>query len=90
MATLTTAEKAPLNCSDGPILAGGPYSIGTSAGGVASFAIGDLGSPVYVVGQTAGEATITVVRLADGATATLDVEVTAGPFTISLGAPVPK
>lgn len=94
MATLTTAEKAPIVDADGVQLgAQGQtlYDIATSDAGVVVVSWEDW-RPVAVA-QAVGEATLTATRLADGAVATLDVEVVAAtlpPFTIDLGAPVPK
>lgn len=90
MSTLTTDQKAPLLSTDGPVNGGTPFDISTSDPSVASIAVGEIGEPVFVVAQTAGTATITVMRHSDGDTAALDVEVVGPPFSISLGDPVPK
>lgn len=90
MASLTTLEKAQILDDAGTPLNSGSYSATSSNPAVAS--IGDGGGfTLAVLGQSAGTATITATRNADGETATLEVTVTSGaPFTISLGVPSPK
>jgi uncharacterized protein YjdB len=89
MNTIDTTQYAPLQDGGGANLNPSSYSATSSDPAVAS--IGSAPGAIAVVGQSAGTATITAVRNADGATATLEVTVTtASGFTIQLGAPQPK
>lgn len=83
---LTTLQKAQILDEAGNPLHQGTHAATSSDPAVAS--IGDGGGfTLAVVGNSAGTATITATRNADGATATLTVEVTAPatPFAITLG-----
>lgn len=95
---MLTTEKAPVLDADGlPLGTVGQtlYTATSSDTAVASVRWDNWQAWVY--GETAGTATITATRLADGATSAVDVTVEAPapppvlpPFSISLGAPVPK
>ena len=92
--TLTTAEKAGIVTLADPLngISFAAYSAVSDNPGIA--AVVDAGfSTVGVAGMGAGTATITVTRLADGATADLDVTVVAvapGTFEVKLGNAIPK
>lgn len=87
--TLTTLEKATIDDGTDHALAAGSFAATSSDPAVASVA--SSGGFWYCLGQSAGTATITATRNADGATATVDVTVTTGSgFTIHLGTPSPK
>lgn len=96
MDTLTTAEKATIDGEDNLALLPGSYSVVSSDDAVATVTSDYPGYNGYwfAVGQSVGVCTITATRIADGAEATLDVEVTEGGsgsgFTIHLGAHSPK
>ncbi len=87
MATLTTLQKADVLDQDGDNLFTSTHSVISSDPAVARMEQGN-GYSWMVAGQTVGEATITATRLADGATASLEVEVVPGtPFAITLAVP---
>lgn len=95
MATLLTTDKAPIIDVDSGDTLGTPgqvvYDVQSSDLAVVTIGWDDWRAWAYA--QGVGSATITATRLADGAVATLDVEVTApvaGPFAIDLGPAVPK
>ncbi len=90
MATLTTLQYAVVQDGNGVDLGGG-YGVTSSDPLIASIGSGP-GGTIAVVGQSVGTATITATRNMDGATATLDVTVTADAegFSIQLGTPAPK
>ncbi len=90
MAQLTTLEYAPVLDGNGVNLFPGTYSAVSSDPAVASIGQSGLGGGATIVvnGLSAGTATITATRNVDGATASLDVTVTAANgFTIQLGTP---
>lgn len=95
MATLLLTDKAPLLDQDGVHIG----TVGQTTHTVASSdpAVASIDWPnwqPFVVAQSVGITTVTAVRLADGAEATLEVEVVTAaalpPFSISLGTPLPK
>jgi alpha-beta hydrolase superfamily lysophospholipase len=88
MATLTTAEKAPLLLEGSPVTQG---QIGSSDPAVASIVMQTVeGGPAecYVVGQSAGACIVTLSL--DGQIGSLEVTVTEAPLDITLGTPEPK
>lgn len=90
MASITTLEKAPVLDQDGASLVSGTHTVISSDPAVAKLEFGTSYS-WWVIGQIIGTATVTATRLADGATADLEVEVVAGtPFAITLGPAVPR
>ena len=90
MASITTLQRAPILDGLNANLGAGGYSVVSSDTSVATIAAFENYN-LYVVSADVGTATITATRLADNATATLDVSVIASdPFTIQLGAPVAK
>lgn len=91
MDTLTNLEKATIDGEDNHALAAGSFSVTSSD--TATATVGASGGFWYCFGQAAGTVTLTATRNSDGATATLDVEVTSvvpGSFTIHLGAHSPR
>lgn len=91
MATLDITEKAPVLDQDGNQLNTTEHQLYSSDAGVCGVEFG-TGLVFAVAGHT-GDATLSAVRLADGATASLGVTVTAnalGGFSISLGTAIPK
>lgn len=90
MNTIDTTQYALILDGNGNALSPSQFSATSSDPTIASIGTGANGG-LAVVGQTAGTATITAHRNADGATATLTATVTtAAGFTIQLGAPAPK
>lgn len=90
MATVTTVEKAPILDEAGAQLSPFTHTATTDNPAVAS--IINVDAKLYVGGVAPGTATVTAIRLADGATATAQVTVTATavPFSITIGTAVPK
>ena len=90
MADLDTTQRAPLLLEDDSPVDPRQYTAVSSNAGVASVADSG-GYQLAAYGNAAGTATITVTRLSDGATATVDVSVDAAEgFTVHLGTAVPK
>lgn len=87
MATLTTAQKAPLLDQDGNQLQVGVESASSSDNAVAYCE--NQNNLWYVVAAVAGTCTVTASR-SGFAPATLEVTVTEATFSIQLGAPEPK
>jgi uncharacterized protein YjdB len=84
--SLSTIQQAKLLDGNNAQLLPAAYSAYSSDHAVATIAI--VVGALTVVAQGAGSATITATRVADGATATLVVDVAAAAgFTIQLGAP---
>ena len=90
MATLSTTERAPILDANDSALASAQYSVASSDDTVVS--VTELFGSLYAVGESAGTATLTATRTADGAESDpLEVTVTsAGSFQIHLGTPQPK
>lgn len=94
--TFNTSQYVEVKNQDGILIPPGPYTAESDAPTVASIGVGINGA-IAVVGQSAGTATITVTRVADGAEANRTVTVTAlegppelPPFAISFGDPLPR
>ena len=90
MTTLATNQKAPILDGDGNHL---DMDNGYAVHEVIPTEVlgwGHNEGALYAIGASEGTATITVVRLADGEQASLEVTVEAPPFTIQLGDPEPK
>lgn len=90
--TLTTLEKATVDDDTDHALNVGSYSVVSSDPAVASVNTNESGY-WFCYGNTAGTATLTATRNADGETATVEVTVEAPAlpgFEIHLGAHSPK
>lgn len=94
--TFTTAQYVEVKNQDNILIPPGPYSAESSDDAVASIGVGINGA-IAVIGQSAGGATITVTRIADGAVASRGVTVTAldgppelPPFSVTFGDPLPR
>lgn len=89
MTTLTTIQKAPILDQDGNQLTTVTSTVFSSDNNIVG--IDYASGPVFAVGTGSGTATLTAHRLIDGTSATLEVTVTNGaPFSITLGAPLPR
>lgn len=90
MAILTTVEKAPILNQDGVQLVPSQYTAVSADASVAT--ILNQSTKLWVSAGVPGTTTITATRIADGSTATAEVTVVlpAIPFSITVGAPVPK
>ena len=80
---LTTAQKAPILDEDGTPLTHATATAESSNPSVASLDFQGSSVTLYCNAQTPGTTTLTVTRISDGQVATLEVEVTAEPFSIS-------
>ena len=80
-ATINVHKKAPILDQDGVQMTSAD-AVTSSNPTVCSIA-NDAG--LFAVGNLPGTATISAIRIADGSTASLDVEVVGLPFAISLG-----
>jgi hypothetical protein len=85
MAALTNAQKAQLLVDGAPVNADTPLT--TSDASVASLGADGDGKAV-VIGQGVGTATITATY--SGRSGSLDVNVSAEPYILTLGTPEPK
>ena len=85
MATLTTAQKAPLIVTDAN---GNEIDANHRAVSVEGTAVIVDTAGIYVYGVVSGTATLTVT--AAGQTGTLEIVVTPAPLTVTLGPAEPK
>jgi hypothetical protein len=85
---VSSLEKAPVLNGSGEPLATTEASVAGTSAAVFTTAVED--GIHYVVGQGPGTATLNATRTSDGAQAAVEVTVTAVPFSISIGTPVPK